>query len=388
MTDAQLRIAFVSAADPKDRRSWSGSTFFMAQALEKHVGRVDYLGPLSIPGQQVKSKLAQLIRKLTGRRYYPDRTLRAARGISKQIDQKLSAAAYDLIFAPAASAEIAFLETDLPIIYVSDATFALMREVYPIFSALTPRAIATENFFEKTALEKSRLILYPSDWAARSAIRDYGAEKARVKVIPFGANLDRVPTRAAVTGKEIGRVVKMLFLAKEWERKGGAIAFETLKALADMDIAARLTVCGVVPPTEFRHPGMQVIPYLDKNVPADRKRFEQTLIESHLLLLPTRTECYGIVFCEANAYGMPVFATRVGGIPAIVKEGENGYLLEAKTGGKDFADLITRTVLDPAGYAALNLGARNRYETVLNWDTWGKAVRQWAGEIVGLNSQI
>jgi glycosyltransferase involved in cell wall biosynthesis len=383
MIDAELRIAFVSVADPRDRRSWSGSTFFMAQALEKHVGRVDYLGPLSIPGQQVKSKLAQLIRKMTGRRYYPDRTLRAAMDISKQIAKKLSAAAYDLIFAPAASVEIAFLETDLPIIYVSDATFALMREVYPIFSSLTPKAIETENFFEKTALKKSRLILYPSEWAARSAIRDYGAEKARVKVIPFGANLDYVPAYEAVTGKEIGRVVKMLFLAKEWERKGGAIAFETLKALVDMGVEAQLTVCGVVPPTEFRHPGMKVIPYLDKNVSADRERFEQTLVESHLLLLPTRTECYGVVFCEANAYGMPVFATRVGGIPTIVKEGENGYLLEAKAGGKDFADLITRTVLDPAGYAALNLGARNRFERILNWDTWGKAVRRWAGGIVG-----
>lgn len=384
MSVDELRIAFVSAADPHDRRTWSGSTFFMAEALERHVGVVDYLGPMSIPGQKVKEKLARLTYRISGKRTYPARTREAAKYFSKEISRKLPDSSYDLIFAPAASAEIAFLETDVPIIYISDATFSLMLDVYPIFSSLTGKVIEVEEFFERSAIGKSSLLLYPSEWAARSAVKDYGADKDKVKVIPFGANLEHDPSRESVLGKNINGVVKILFLAKEWERKGGAIAFDTLKALLDMGVSTELTVCGVTPPAGYAHHNMRVIPYLDKNVPEDRERFEQTLIESHLLLLPTRAECYGIVFCEANAYGLPVFATKVGGIPSIVKDGDNGYLLPPEAGGKDFASIIAKTVLDRHAYSSLNRGARHRYEKVLNWDTWGREVRQAVKETIGV----
>jgi len=376
--EPQLKIALVSAADPKDRRTWSGSTFFMGSALERNLGRVDFIGPISIPGQDFKLKLARLTHRVSGKRTYPFRTLAAAKHFAKEISRRLAGRPYDLIFAPAASVEIAYLETEIPIIYVSDATFALMQEVYPIFSSMPPASVEAEQFFERTALDRARLILFPSQWAARSAVEDYGAAKDKVRVIPFGANLDREPDRQAVIGKKISDTVKILFLAKEWERKGGAIAVDTLKSLKDMGIDAQLTVCGVTPPPGVAHPAMTVFPYLDKNIARDRKQFEHILSESHLLLLPTRTECYGIVFCEANAYGLPVFATRVGGIPSIVESGKNGYLLPVEASGKDFADTIAKTILASDRYSALNVGARERYEKVLNWDAWAHS----AGEAI------
>lgn len=379
-----IRIALVSSADPLDRRTWSGSTYFMASALERRVGLVDYIGPLLIPGQKLKEKLSTLTQKILGIRTYPTRTRKAATFFSREIAKKLSGSEYDVIFAPAASIEIAYLETELPIIYVSDATFSLMLDIYPIFSSLTKEAVDQENLFEKSAIDKATFIIYPSNWAARSAVDEYGADKEKVKVIPFGANLDTEPAAEIVSGKTIDGSVKILFLAKDWERKGGAIAFDTLIELLKMGISAELTVCGIIPPSGFEHPNMNVIPYLDKNVKADRKRFEQTLIDSHLLLLPTRIECYGIVFCEANAYGLPVFATRVGGVPTIVNDGENGYLLPTDATGKEFAEVISRTVVDKNKYTALNHGARDRYEKVLNWDSWGMEVRKLIEEFIGI----
>ena len=380
----RLNIALVSAADPGDRRTWSGSTFFMGRALEMHVGHVDAIGPMAIPGRAIKEKAARLIYRLFGRRTYPFRTLAAAGHYAREIRRRLARRSHDLIFAPAASVEIARLETDLPIVYVSDATFALMREVYPIFSSMPARSIEAEEFFERTALSRSRLILFPSQWAAHSASKGYGVGQERIRVIPFGANLDRVPDRHAALGRRIEGRVNILFLAKEWMRKGGSIALDTVKNLEARGIEAQLTVCGVSPPEGLRHPRMRVIPYLNKNVTADRERFEGILSESHLMLLPTRTECYGIVLCEANAYGLPVFTTRVGGIPSIVKDGVNGYLLPPSAGGEAFAERIATTVMDPEVYRALNQGARERYEKVLNWDAWAKAVRGAIADTLGI----
>lgn len=46
-----------------------------------------------------------------------------------------------------------------------------------------------------------------------------------------------------------------------------------------------------------------------------------------LLLIPSETESFGLAALEAMACEVPVIATRVGGLPEVVKHGENGYLV-------------------------------------------------------------
>ncbi|MBK5257590.1 MAG: glycosyltransferase family 4 protein, partial [Vicinamibacteria bacterium] len=58
---------------------------------------------------------------------------------------------------------------------------------------------------------------------------------------------------------------------------------------------------------------------------------EQTLhalyAGSDVFLHPTRFEGSSLVTLEAMAHGLPVIATRAGGIPDKVKDGANGYLV-------------------------------------------------------------
>jgi N-acetyl-alpha-D-glucosaminyl L-malate synthase BshA len=61
-----------------------------------------------------------------------------------------------------------------------------------------------------------------------------------------------------------------------------------------------------------------------------RDNIEELMGSADLLLLPSDHESFGLVALEAMASGIPVVASRVGGLPEVVTEGAEGYLVEPR----------------------------------------------------------
>jgi len=376
-----MNIAFLTSQDPLDRKSWSGLYYYMAKTLGRYCGNVTPLGPVNLRQIFLGKILNKLSRLLFNTTYNNSHTLSLARKYARIFQKKLSAEHFDLIFAPSASVEIALLEAEPPIVTFQGSTFAQMDGYYSCFTNFPTRARREGNLVESLAISKSRLALFPSQWAARSAIHDYHADPGKVHVIPYGANLDEPPSREAILAKKKSDRCRLLFLGVEWDRKGGDIAFETLAKLEEMKLPSQLTVCGCVPPKRIAHQNLKVIPFLNKNIPAQRAELHELLLSSDFLLLPTKAECLGIVFCEASAYGLPIITTETGGIPEVVKSGENGYLLPQGAVAADYARVIYEIFWDERRYYELVRSSRAAYQERLNWDAWGRKVRQLLDEI-------
>jgi glycosyltransferase involved in cell wall biosynthesis len=129
---------------------------------------------------------------------------------------------------------------------------------------------------------------------------------------------------------------------------------------------------------------MTIIPFLDKNDPKQAELLARLFLESDFLLLPTRYECYGVVFCEAAAFGLPVITTDTGGVSGVVREGENGHLLPGEAGGADYARLIAEIYRDDERYYQLVRQSRSVFEERLNWDVWAQTVKQLLAEKLGI----
>jgi len=96
----RLRIALVNALDSSDRRVWSRTNYYIAQALQKHCGDVSYIGPIAHDLEKalgtVFSKSARL---LSGKRYMSEVSFLFARRFAHSVAQHLAQASFDVIVA-------------------------------------------------------------------------------------------------------------------------------------------------------------------------------------------------------------------------------------------------------------------------------------------------
>jgi glycosyltransferase involved in cell wall biosynthesis len=266
-------------------------------------------------------------------------------------------------------------------VYIEDSTLRQLIGFYPGLSNLLPVSEAELNRLEALALARASLVCYSSEWAARSARDDFATPAGKITVVPFGSNYPTPPTRAvalAHTPAADGQC-RLFLLGGEWQRKGGAIAYDAMVALNELGIPTTLTVVGCAPPAaeaaRYTHPGFRSIPYLNMSKPADLAQLQELFQTADFFILPSRAECAAIAFADANSFGLPVITTDVGGISSFVVQGETGLMLPVSATGDDFAAAIAQLFHDPVAYAHLREAARQRYETVLNWDEWTRQLQ-------------
>ncbi|WP_323001172.1 glycosyltransferase family 4 protein [Denitromonas sp.] len=98
----------------------------------------------------------------------------------------------------------------------------------------------------------------------------------------------------------------------------------------------------------------------------DGERKAIALAHSTMLVVPSHFEAFGVAILEAMAYGKPVVATNVGGIPEIVSDGVHGLLVPPSM-PSELADKLLMLLSNPT--LARSMGAAGRAEVKSKYST-------------------
>lgn len=365
------RIAFLARVDPDDIRGWSGVPYHMVQELRQRFESVVCFHPPPILARFARYKLARLQQAITGKRVRVGRSRTELFIRSRYISKRIRAINPDALFVAGADDIGAFLRVGCPVIHHSDATFRAMRGYYPGFTGLNRYAEKLADQCADRCIRQSSLNIYPSHWAANSALEDYHARPETVHVVPYGSNIDPAPSAEQAISTRDRDCCRLLMIGGDWKRKRGDIAVQIMEILVDRGIDTRLDVIGRCP---MEHPRVHRWGFLNKGDPEQLALYTDLWSKAHFFVLPTKAECFGMVFAEAAAWGVPAISCLTGGVPEAVDDGVTGELIPVDAHPSEYAQQIERLWRDKVAYKAMQMAARARYDCVLNWTAWGDQV--------------
>lgn len=247
---------------------------------------------------------------------------------------------------------------------------------------------------ERIARDADRLLVLTCG-EARLLHEAYGLGGQHLTVVRAGVDLERFhpAKQPAPTAFAAGRGgPRLLFVGRLQPLKGPDLAVRILAEVRRSHPDAELEIIGglsgrhghVVGPDVLRRlahelgvaDGLTISPALPQEQLVDRYR------ASDVVVVPSRSETFGLVALEAQASGVPVVATRVGGLTAVVADTAS---LVAGHDPVDHARAVVRLLDDPqAAATAREVGLAKARRTT--WDATVTRLVDAYGEVVRARS--
>lgn len=271
-------------------------------------------------------------------------------------------------------------------------------------------AYHASSWLEETAYRNADGVIAVSESMKRDVEELYGVASDKVRVIPNGIDVAEYrnrPNPGLLRRHGIEADVPFILFVGRITRQKGIL--HLLNALAHLPADSQVVLCAGAPDTpgigaemrqrvadvRTRRPDLKVI-----WIEAMLAREDVISLYSHaaLFVCPSVYEPFGIINLEAMACGAAVVASRVGGIPEAVAEGETGLLVDVDpVGGGDFeprdpdafarrlAAAITELMQDPQRRAAFAAAGRTRVEQKFSWESVAAQTLAFYKELVARN---
>jgi len=203
----------------------------------------------------------------------------------------------------------------LPSVVSTDSTNELHARQLPYRRPThwTRRVVAAGKPLEQRVFDSATIVVAQSQWVAQSLRDSYGVTEERLRVIPFGICLPRLPARSSAA------LPQVTFVGTSMDRKGGWRLLEVfrrrLRGMCELNL---VTLDAVVP-----EDGVKVISDLRPGDP----RLMDLLAQTDVFAFPTDVDKSSYAVLEAMAAGVPVVTTDMAALPELVGDGEAGLLV-------------------------------------------------------------
>lgn len=242
--------------------------------------------------------------------------------------------------------------TDLDIIHFTDARESLffsakiptVGNINDTYSAeLHPLAYYQKHYFdafkrwayyrmvhvcERIALNRLKAVIANSQFTAQTIRENYHLPDSRLHV--FYKSVKVADYKAVLDQKRLVHPPRILFVGTNMQRKGLPTLIQAAGPIIHQHPDVQFWVVGKDP----SQPRLQALCQEYHVEDAfeflgwkDQKELPAIYCACDILAMPSLTEAFGVVLLEAMASGVNVVATRVGGIPEIIQDGQNGLLV-------------------------------------------------------------
>ncbi len=181
----------------------------------------------------------------------------------------------------------------------------------------------------------------------------------------------------------------VLAVARMVYKKGIDVLLEAFRLVVERNSDVRLIIAGDGPERQALDAQVSRLGVGDRVTfvgPADRSMLASLLSAASVYCLPSRREPFGIVLLEALSFGLPVVATKVGGVPEVLDDGEYGYLVPPEDPPAT-ADAIVKALEigppQPAGRLISMVTEKYNWQSVANryMQAYEKALERNSGRL-------
>lgn len=349
-----VRILGIVDGDPSAPLTLSGVPGFLFDALDRRfvvVDRVDY--GLRGPRRALQAARTFRPRRSDWRARF-HLTPRAHRALTATLAERLSDVEqpFDLVF------QIHSWVAGQPrpyFLYV-DQTRTQVEAGWPKWLPMSRQERAEGRRLERAMYSGAHHIFVMGKPPRESLVADYGIAASRITVAGGGLNFHSLPVPRSAPARE----PNILFVGREFERKGGDVLLEAFRMVRAIVPSATLHIVGTG--RRFTQPGV-----VAHGIVANRDRVGDLYRRARVVCGPSLYEPWGFVFMEAMAYGAPCVGTTVQSIPEILNDGRAGVLVPPAD-ARALADAITMLLDDDDLAHRLGTEGRKRVERCYSWD--------------------
>tara|TARA_B100000427_G_C15514110_1_gene597480 strand:+ start:2367 stop:3539 length:1173 start_codon:yes stop_codon:yes gene_type:complete len=366
-----MKIAYITIRDPFNYSSWSGLNYNIYKCLKLQGHKITCIGPLK-QDLKIFYVAKRIFLNLFGIKFDADRPINLSKNYSKQVEKKIKGKNFDLIITSDTNS-VSFLDTKIPIIVWLDTTFKSWYNHYFSGKKIFKNSIFEGDYCEQRTIKKSSKIILTSKWAMNDLLKYYKCSKRKINILPFGSNLEVVPSFSKIKKKNYKKnKCRLISIGVDWNRKGFDRTINICKNIISKGLDVELHIVGPYKAKKYNLPSwIKVSNFLNKNNKNNHKLISKYLMNSDFHILMTKAEACGVVFAEASSHGLYSIAPKIGGIEGMIKNNLNGKLFSNNFSDKDIANYIFKVYKNKNKFKKLVSSSRKYYETHLNWKSIG-----------------